>query len=208
MARYLGPVCKLCRREGIQLFLKGNRCIGDRCALKKRKSAPGMAGKRTKAASEYGKQLRAKQKIKRWYNLLEKQFKLTFKDASKKKGKTGDNLLIALETRLDSVVFISSLAVSRPQARQLIKHRHIKVNGQIVDIPSYRLKAGDEVEVTEKFKKNRVILESLKNVSKAPTPKWIELDVDNAKLKIASMPERSDIQIPAEEHLVVELYSK
>lgn len=208
MARYLGPVCKLCRREGVKLFLKGNRCISDKCALNKRKSPPGGNVGRRRSQSEYGKQLRAKQTMKRWYNILEKQFRLTFKEADKKHGKTGDNLLIALETRLDSVVFLSNLSASRRQARQVIKHGHVKVNGKRVDIPSYRIKVGDEVEIADKFKKNRAVLESLKNVSKAPVPKWMELDVDSAKVKIISLPERADIQVPAEEQLVVELYSK
>ncbi len=209
MGRYLGPVCKLCRREGEKLFLKGNRCISDKCALAKRKLPPGdNRGRRGRQLSEYGKQLREKQKIKRWYNLLEKQFKLTFKEADRKKGKTGENLLIALEMRLDSVVYLSNLAISRPQARQIIKHRHIKVNGKIVNIPSYLVNVGDEIEVKEKFKKNRVVLEALKVASGVPVPKWLELDIDNAKVKVISAPERGDIQVPADEQLVVELYSK
>lgn len=209
MGRYLGPVCKLCRREGEQLFLKGNRCISDKCALKKRKSPPGASGsRRGRQLSEYGKQLREKQKIKRWYNLLEKQFKLSFKEADRKKGKTGENLLIDLEMRLDSIVYIANLAISRPQARQIIKHRHVKVNGKIVNIPSYAVNVGDEIEIKDKFKKNRVVLEALKVASSVAVPKWMELDADNAKVKIISAPERSDIKVPADEQLVVELYSK
>ncbi len=204
MGRYLGPVCKLNRRYGVDLQLKGRNSNGGT----NKKSLPGGQSGRRRQPSEYGKQLRAKQIVKRWYNIQEKQFRRTFKEADRRKGKTGDNLLILLETRLDNVVYVSNLAVSKRQARQLVSHRHIKVNGNVVNIPSYRLKEGDEVEVTEKFKKNRIVLESLKNISIAPLPKWMEVDVDNAKVKIASMPEREDIQVPAEEQLVVELYSK
>ncbi len=204
MGRYLGPVCKLNRRYGVDLQLKGRNSNGGT----KKTSPPGGQVGRRKQQSEYGKQLRAKQIVKRWYNVQEKQFKSTFKEAARRKGKTGDNLLILLETRLDNIVYISNLAVSKRQARQIVSHRHIKVNGHIVNIPSYRVKEGDEVEVTDKFKKNRLILESLKNISIAPLPKWIEVDVDNAKVKILTMPSREDIQVPAEEQLVVELYSK
>ncbi len=204
MGRYLGPVCKLNRRYGVNLELKGRNSNGGT----KKKSPPGGNVGRRRQLSEYGKQLRAKQIIKRWYNLQEKQFKRTFKEAARRKGKTGDNLLTLLETRLDNVVYISHLCVSKRQARQQVSHRHVKVNGQIVNIPSYKVKEGDEIEIVEKFKKNRIILESLKNVSNAPTPKWLDIDVDNAKVKVLSLPERADINIPAEEQLVVELYSK
>jgi small subunit ribosomal protein S4 len=205
MGKYLGPKCKLNRRLGVDLQLKGRNSNG---GTKKKTPPGGYSKKRARQLSDYGKQLRAKQVIKRLYNLLEKQFKLTFKRAERKPGKTGDNLLILLETRLDNVVYISHLGVSRNQARQMINHKHVKVNGIKVNIPSYELKPGDVVEVIDKFKKHRTVLESLKNASNAPLPKWINLDVDNAKVEVLSLPERSDITIPVEEHLVVELYSK
>jgi small subunit ribosomal protein S4 len=204
MGRYLGPVCKLNRRYGVDLQLKGRNSNGGT----KKKSPPGGQVGRKKQLSEYGKQLRAKQIVKRWYNVQEKQFKRTFQEAVRRKGKTGDNLLMLLETRLDNIVYISHLAISKRQARQLVSHRHIMVNGQIVNIPSFKVKEGDVVEVVENFKKNRLILESLKNVSSVPVPNWLNIEVDEAKVKILSMPERADIQVPAEEQLIVELYSK
>lgn len=210
MARYLGPVCKLCRREGTKLFLKGTKCLSDKCVLQNRKLTPpgGKSSRRSRQASDYCKQLRAKQSIKRWYGLLEKQFKLTFKRAEKRKGKTGDNLIIDLEKRLDNVVFKAKFASSRSQARQFVKHGHIKVNGKKADIPSMMIKIGDEIEISEKLKKNKFVIEWLRNLSREASPEWIDVDADNMKTVILAEPQKSDVKLPSEEQLVVELYSK
>lgn len=213
MARYKDPVCRLCRREGERLFLKGNRCLSDKCAVAKRRLPPGGGkSRRVSKLSDYGIQLREKQRVKRYYGLLEKQYKLTFETAVNKKGKTGDIFISLLELRLDNVVYRMNLASSRAQARQLINHGHIRVNGKKVDIPSYRCREGDEIEVKEKSKKMRTVLEALKNVSRGGVPNWMEIDVDNAKGKIINIPQRQDIVLPflAEDQiqLVVEFYSK
>ncbi len=209
MGRYLGSVCRLCRREGLQLFLKGNRCLSPKCAVVKRKSPPGVRGKKRMAKiSDYGTELREKQKVKRMYGLGEKQFFNTFVKAENKVGKTGDNLIVALEKRLDNIVFKSHFASSRFQSRQLINHGHFRVNGRKVNIPSYAIKAGDVIEARPKSKNLSIIRESLKNISRKGLPSWIEVDENEVKSKILAVPVREDIQLPANEQLIVEFYSK
>jgi len=209
MAKYTGPSCKLCRREMAPLMLKGQRCLTDKCAMKKRKFPPGPPRKRRGKLSEYGVQLREKQKLKRSYGLLEKQFRLVFEEANRMKGVTGDNMLSLLERRLDNVVYRMGFASSRMQARQFIQHGHIIVNGQRVDIPSFRVKEGNEVETAEKFKANAMLEDSIK-LSKAlsSVPEWISVDFDSKKGKIARLPNRQDVTGAFNEQLVVELYSK
>lgn len=211
MARYTGPVCRLCRTEQKKLFLKGERCKSDKCPLNKKRGAPGKdpkgrAGKR----SEYGLQLREKQKLKRIYNMLEKQFRLTFERAQKMPGITGENLVALLESRLDNVVFRMHFAVNRAQARQLVSHRHILVNGKIVNIPSYQVKAGDTISVKEGSKKLVVILDALSEVAKSGTAPWISVDVDAQRGTFNALPRREEVTDLADvkEQLVVELYSK
>lgn len=207
MARYTGSSCRLCRREGQKLFLKGERCYSAKCSLDKRNYAPGQHGQnRRSKQSDYGLQLREKQKAKRFYGLLETQFRNYFDKAAKKKGQTGENLMIMLETRLDNVVFRMGLASSRKEARQLVRHGHFTVNGRKQDIPSFEVKAGDVVKVKEKstsspkFKEVRDMAIS--------TPSWITVDVDKLEGKVIAMPVRADIDTPIAEHLIVELYSK
>jgi len=211
MARYTGPVCRLCRTEQKKLFLKGERCKSDKCPLNKKRGAPGKdpkarAGKR----SEYGLQLREKQKLKRIYNMLEKQFSLTFDRAQKMSGITGDNLVALLESRLDNVVFRMHFAVNRAQARQLVSHRHILVNGKIVNIPSYQVKPGDIISVKEGSKKLVVILDALNEVAKSGTAPWISVDVDAQRGTFNALPRREEVTDLADvkEQLAVELYSK
>lgn len=211
MARYIGPVCRLCRTEQKRLFLKGDRCKSDKCPINKKRGAPGKdpkarAGKR----SEYGLQLREKQKLKRMYSMLEKQFNLTFEKARQMPGVTGDNLIALLESRLDNVVFRMHFAVNRTQARQFVSHGHILVNGKAVNIPSYQVKAGDTIEVKESSKKNVSVLEALKECSKSGNVPWISIDVDAAKGVYNSVPRRAEIVDLADvkEQLVVELYSR
>ena len=211
MARYTGPVCRLCRTEQKKLFLKGDRCKSDKCPLNKKRGAPGKDPKgRVGKRSEYGLQLREKQKLKRTYGMLEKQFKLTFARALRMPGITGENLIKLLECRLDNVVFRMHLASSRSQARQLVSHGHFTVNGKPVNIPSYEIKPGDVIEVKEKSKKMIAIMDALKEVSKSGNYPWINLDIDAEKGTFVSYPERSAIVDLADvkEQLVVELYSR
>lgn len=209
MARYTGPVCKLCRREGEKLFLKGSRCYSNKCAFDQRSYPPGQHGvtKRVKL-SEYGRQLREKQKVKRIYGVLEKQFKNYYKKAARMKGVTGENLLQLLESRLDNVVYRLGFAPSRKAARQLVLHKHFRVNGRAVNVPSYILKPGDVVEVKEKSKRLSIIHESLKNVKAENMYPW--LSIDKAKLQgiFKEKPAREQIPINVQENLIVELYSK
>lgn len=208
MARYTDSVCKLCRRERQKLFLKGQKCYTEKCPIEKRNYPPGQHGvSRRSKISEYGVQLREKQKIKRIYGLLETQFRNYFEKAVKQKGKTGDNLIKLLERRLDNVVYRIGFASSRKQARQLIKHGHILVNNNPVDIPSYLVKAGDLVQVKEKSKKLDVIHNALKRV-KDNTYSWITVDKATLSGTFVQIPERADIPLEANEQLVVELYSK
>lgn len=209
MAKYTGPSCKLCRREMTPLMLKGQRCLTDKCAIKKKKYPPGPPRKRRGKLSEYGVQLREKQKIRRSYGLLEKQFRLIFEEANRMKGVTGDNMLSLLERRLDNVVYRIGFASSRMQARQLIQHGHVLVNGARVDIPSFRVREGNLVEIAEKYKSNVMVEDSIK-LSKAlsSVPEWVEVDFENKKAKILRLPARQDVTAPFNEQLVVELYSK
>ncbi len=208
MARYTDAVCRLCRREGKKLFLKGERCYTDKCAVVRRAYAPGQHGQGRKKASEYGIQLRAKQQAKRYYGVLENQFRHYFELADRKQGVTGENLLRLLESRLDNVVYRLGFASSRPEARQLVTHRHFTVNGKRVNIPSFRVKPGDVIAVYDKSRnsdKFKMIMEA--NGSR-PAPKWLEVDRNNFKATVLSLPNREDIDLDVEETLIVELYSK
>ncbi len=209
MARYNDAVCKLCRREGEKIFLKGERCLSDRCAIEKRNFPPGEQRRRRRMKqSEYGLHLREKQKVKRTYGLLENQFRSYFKQADKKKGVTGENLLRILELRLDNVVLRAGFAPSRSSARQLVRHTHVTVNGKKVDIPSYRLKPGEIVAIKEKSRKIESIKNSLEAVEHRGIPGWLELDKDNMKCTVLEVPSRDDITAPINEQLVVEYYSR
>ena len=208
MGRYLGPSCRLCRREGMKLMLKGDRCLSNKCAVTKRKFPPGQIPKRRAKVSEYGMQLREKQKVKRYYGLMEDQFKRYFELASRKKGITGEILIMLLEQRLDNIVYRMHYASSRKMARQLVKHGHITVNGNKVDIPSYLATEGDTIEVKEKSKKIIPVLESMKNISRIGTVPWLEVDPDKLSGKFMYLPKREEIDLPANEQLIVEFYSK
>ena len=206
MARYTDASCRLCRREGQKLFLKGERCYGSKCAIEKRNYAPGQHGQSRKKMSDYGLQLREKQKAKRFYGLLETQFRNLFDKAAKKKGITGENLLIMLETRLDNTVFRMGFASSRKEARQLVTHAHFTVNGKKVDIPSYEVKAGDVIKVKEKSTSSPKFKE-IKDMA-ISVPSWLTVDVEKLEGKVVALPKREDIDTPVAEHLIVELYSK
>lgn len=211
MARYTGPLCRLCRAEEKKLFLKGDRCKSDKCPINKKRARPGKDPKsRTGKRSDYGIQLREKQKLKRMYGMMEKQFRIFFDRALRMPGITGENLIDLLERRLDNVVFRMHFAVNRNQARQLVQHGHILVNGRPVNVPSYLVKAGDAIEVKEASKKLNVIKDALKEVSKSGVCPWITLDVDALKGTFVSVPRRSEVTDLADvkEQLVVELYSK
>lgn len=207
MARYTGPVCRLCRRERMKLFLKGAKCDSMKCPIEKRPYPPGQHGRGRVRETEYLLQLREKQKARRIYGVLEKQFRITFKEAARLGGKTGDNLLQLLETRLDNVVFRSGFAASRSQARQFIRHGHIHVNGKRVDIPSYQLKKGDVVALTQKAKEMIVVRHAIEVVDHTP-PMWIEVNKNDAKITVSDIPIREQIDVPVREQLIVELYSK
>ncbi len=208
MARYIGPLCRQCRREGMKLFLKGARCNTEKCAVVKRESNPGQHGAMRKKLSNYGMQLREKQKVKRMYGILERQFRRYFHFATKSKGVTGKMLLQFLERRLDNVILRSGFALSRNNSRQIIRHNHVLVNDQRVNIPSYLVKADDIVKIIndEKTKKNtKDNIEFTKNIEK---PKWLDINETNLTIKIARLPEKEDIPVPIEEQLIIELYSK
>ena len=208
MARYRGPVCRLCRRENSKLFLKGDRCYSDKCAFERRSYAPGQHGQRRGKYSDYGVQLREKQKVKRVYGLSEKQFKLVFKRAEKKKGMTGLTLLNFLERRLDNVIYRLGFASSRTQGRHLVKHGHFIINNKKVDIPSYVVKQNDVIEVAEKSKNITAIKDSIEAVVRRGVPGWLSFDKEGFKGTVVNMPEREDITLPIQEQLIVELYSK
>ena len=210
MARYSGPVCRLCRREGMKLFLKGERCHTEKCAIEKRNFAPGQHGKDKKAkVVGYGLQLREKQKARRYYQVLEGQFRNLYEKAVKQKGITGELMLAALEKRLDNVMFRMGLATSRAQGRQLVRHGHITVNGKKVNIPSYTVKPGDSVEIRESSKNNTSILAARDATAHTPSPSWLEVDRDALKARILQQPKREElVQIQLNEQLIVELYSK
>jgi small subunit ribosomal protein S4 len=210
LARYIGPVCRLCRREGMKLFFKGERCHTEKCAIEKRNVIPGQHGKdRKPKIVGYGLQLREKQKLKRFYGLLEVQFRNLFEKASRMKGVTGDNLLGMLERRLDSTVYRMGFGVSRPQSRQIVRHGHIQVNGHKVNIPSFMVKVGDIVEVREKSRDHATILAARDATAHLPVPNWLEVDRETLKGRIIGLPKREDlVQIQVNERLIVELYSK
>lgn len=208
MARYTGPSCRLCRREGVELFLKGERCFTDKCATKRRAYPPGQHGQGRIKVSNYGVQLREKQKVRRIYGILEKQFRGYFELADRMKGVTGENLLFILERRLDNVIYRLGFASSRTEARQLVRHGHFLLNGRKVNIPSLQVKPGDALQLREKSRKVASINESLEAVVRRGIPQWLELDKDAAKGTIKALPVREDITMPIQEQLIVELYSK
>ncbi len=208
MARYTGAVCKLCRREGKKLYLKGERCYTGKCAIERRAYAPGQHGQSRKKATEYGLQLRAKQQAKRYYGVQEGQFYKYFLMAERKQGVTGENLLRICESRLDNVVYLLGWANSRAEARQLVTHGHYKVNGKKVNIPSYLLKAGDEIAIKDKSKESTKIQATLEANASRPVPQWLDLNAEALTGKVLALPTREQIMVPVEEHLIVELYSK
>ncbi len=210
MARYIGPVCRQCRREGTKLFLKGERCHSEKCAIEKRNFIPGQHGKdRKPKIVGYGLQLREKQKVRRIYGVLERQFRNAYEKAAASKGITGENLMSALERRLDSVIYRMGFGTSRSQARQIVRHGHINVNGRKCDIPSAVVKPGDVVSVREASKKNPTILAARDATAHAPAPNWIDVDREGLTGRITALPQRSDlVQIQLNEQLIVELYSK
>lgn len=209
MARYTDPVCRLCRREGIKLFLKGSKCFTDKCPLEKRNFAPGQHGKDRKAkVVGYGLQLREKQKTKRMYFAQESQFRNYFEKAARSKGVTGEILLQQLERRLDNVVYRIGLGISRRQARQLVRHGHIQVDGHKVNIPSYQVSVGEEIAVREGSRKLAILEQAKEFASHQNAPTWLEINRDNYTGRVLSLPKREEIQLPVNEQLIVELYSK
>ncbi len=208
MARYKDEQCRICRREGQKLFLKGSRCYSDKCSVTRRNYAPGQHGQKRTKLSEYGTQLREKQKTRSFYGVGEKQFRKYFEMASNKKGITGTNLLQILESRLDNVVYRLGFGVSRPQARQLVTHGNIEVNGRKTDIASYLVKPGDVIAVRESRKDNSIIKANAEAGSVRPIPEWLELDSKNLSAKVLRLVNREEIDLPVEEHLIIELYSK
>lgn len=209
MARYIGAVCRLCRRENLKMFLKGDRCYSDKCAFDRRSYSPGQHGQRRgKKFSDYGVQLREKQKTKRLYGLSEKQFRLFFERAERQKNITGTNLLVMLERRIDNVVYRLGFVSSRSQGRHFVKHNHFKVNGKKINIPSYMIKIGDVLELNETSRNVKAISDSLDAVARRGVPQWLELEKENFKGRVKSFPVREDITMPIQEQLIVELYSK
>ena len=209
MARYTGPVCRLCRREGTKLFLKGTKCLSDRCPLEKRNFPPGQHGKDRKAKIVgYGLQLHEKQKAKRMYFTLEGQFREYYEKANRAAGVTGELLIQQLERRLDNVAFRLGFAISRRQARQVVRHGHVSVNGRKVNIPSYQVNAGDEIAIRESAKKLLIVEQGAQNAAQSPMPAWLEMNFDTLTGRVLSLPKRKDISLPINEQLIVELYSK
>ena len=209
MARYTGPVCRMCRREGTKLFLKGERCLTDKCPVTRRGTAPGQHGAaQVKKGKEYYMQLREKQKAKRYYGVLEKQFRSYYEMAAKKEGQTGENLLCLLERRVDNVVYRMGLAESRKEARQLVLHSHFTINGKKADIPSIIVKKGDVIALCDSSRDSEKIKSLLELMDNKVFPSWLDVDKANAKATVANLPTREDIDFPFQEHLIVELYSK
>ncbi|MBW1810645.1 MAG: 30S ribosomal protein S4 [Deltaproteobacteria bacterium] len=208
MARYTGSVCKFCRREKLKLFLKGDRCFSEKCSVDRRPYPPGEHGQRRTKFSPYGVQLREKQKVKRIYGFLEKQFRITFDRAQRMRGITGENLLLLLERRIDNMVYRMGLARTRREARQLVRHGHFRVNNKKVTIPSFLLKVGDEVQIREKSRKIELFNDALEAVERRGVPPWIELDRKEMKATVSAFPVREDITMPIQEQMIVELYSK
>jgi small subunit ribosomal protein S4 len=208
MARYTDPSCRLCRKEGEKLFLKGDRCYTNKCSVTRRTNAPGQHGQQRKKLSEYGLQLREKQKARRFYGVLESQFRKYFQMAVKRKGITGEVLLQILESRLDNVVYRLGLATSRPEARQLVRHGHFTVNGNKVNIPSYLISEGDVIAVKERSKNLDKFKSIIGSTGGKVLPKWLEFDSENLVGKVITLPSREEIDLEVREHLIVELYSK
>ena len=209
MARYTGPVCRLCRRERMKLFLKGERCFKEKCAIERRGYPPGQHGQRRGRRSlNYGPQLREKQKVKRIYGILEQQFRKYFQEAERKKGITGENLLILLERRLDNVVYSLGFASSRAQARQLVRHGHFSVDGRKITIPSFQVREGQAIVVKENSKKNDFIRAAVESARGRGIPDWLELNAESYTGKVLALPKREDIKLPIQEQLIVELYSR
>ena len=208
MARNTGPQCRLCRRERMALYLKGDRCYTDKCAIQRRNYPPGQHGQGRGKISDYGLQLREKQKVKRMYGILEKQFRGYFVRAERMRGVTGTNLLVLLERRLDNVVYRLGFSNSRAQARQLVLHNHVLVDGRRVNIPSYLVKVGQSVQVTEKTRTKAQVRDALEAAARRGCPPWLELEKEEAKGRVSMFPTREDITMPIQEHLIVELYSK
>ena len=209
MGRYIGPVCRLCRREGVKLYLKGERCYSPKCAMERRPYPPGQHGqKRARRPSDYAVRLREKQKLRRIYGISERQFRNLFEEASKKKGVTGSVFLGLLESRLDNVVYRLGFAVSRRQARQLVRHGHITVNGRRVDLHSYRVRPGDEIAVAEKSRNLELIRQNLEAMKGRKVGPWLSLDVEGMKGKFLRLPDREDLALPVNEQLVIEFYSR
>lgn len=209
MARNIGAACRRCRRENLKLYLKGDRCYSDKCSFERRAFGPGQHGQaKFKKQSDYAVQLREKQKVKSMYGMLEGQFRLFFEKAEKQKGVTGENLLVMLERRLDNAVFRIGFASSRNQARQLVRHNHILVNGRKVNIPSFLVSVGDVITLKEKSRANNMIVENFEAVVRRGVPTWLELDKDNFKATLRALPNREEVTMPIQERLIVELYSK
>jgi small subunit ribosomal protein S4 len=208
VARYTEASCRICRREGLKLFLKGERCFSDKCAQERRSYPPGQHGQGRIKTSDYGIQLREKQKVRRMYGVLERQFRRTFEAADRRKGVTGWNLLLSLERRLDNIVYRAGFASSRAQARQLVRHEHFNINGKKVSIPSYQVSAGDTVAVREGSRNCQQILESLEAVQRRGVPSWLELARERLEAVVRNFPSREDLTMPIQEQLIVELYSK
>ena len=208
MAKYTGPACRQCRREGTKLFLKGDRCYSDKCALTRRTGVPGQHGQGRKMMKEYGLQLREKQKAKRYYGILEKQFRNYFEKAASQEGMAGDNLLVMVERRLDNVAYRMGIGESRREARQLVRHNHFTINGKKANIPSILVKPGDVVAVKEASRGTEKFKTMIENTASRAVPAWLEADKENFTAKVISMPTREGIDFEIEEHLIVELYSK
>lgn len=208
MARYTGAKCRMCRREGMKLFLKGERCYSDACAFERRQYPPGQHGQGRSKFSPYGEQLREKQKVKRIYGVLERQFRNSFAKAQSRKGVTGENLIKMLESRLDNIVYRLGFAASRSEARQLIRHGHFQLNGRKVTVPSCQVKVEDVIHVREKSRKIAHVKEAMEIAQQRGVPRWLELDVENFQGKVLAIPEREEITMPMREQLIVELYSK
>ena len=208
MARYTGAVCRLCRREGMKLYLKGDRCYTDKCAIARRNYAPGQHGQGRKKTSNYGLQLREKQKVRRIYGILEKQFRLYFVKAEKMKGVTGENLLSLLEKRLDNVVYRMGFGESRAESRQLVRHGHFTVNGKKVDIPSFQVSLNDLIAVKANSKSTEKFKELAEAAEAKNPPQWLSVNAEMMEARVISLPTREDIDMPIEEHLIVEFYSK
>jgi len=208
MARYTGSVCRQCRREGVKLFLKGDRCYTDKCSLTKRHCPPGMHGQSRKKMSEYGMQLREKQKLRRAYGIQESQFRKYYEQAANMRGVTGDNMLMLIELRLDNVAYRLNFGESRPMARQMVTHGHLLVNGKKVDIASYQVKVGDEISVRADSADSEFFKTLKEEGAKRSIPKWVELNAEKLTGKIVALPQRDDIDLPVEEHLIVEYYSR